>query len=351
MKLGFGLYSHMLNSEGYAFAKQVGATHIVAHLVDYFHQGSASAAANQPVGDEDGWGRAGKNADWFTYDRMRALRMDIESHGLELAAIENFDPTLWHDVLLDGPKRDAQIEQLKTIVRDAGKAGVPAIGYNFSLAGVAGRITGPFARGGAVSVGMEGGDESPVPPGMVWNMRYSDTEVADVSSDVTHDELWDRLTVFLTALVPVAEEAGVRLAAHPDDPPMAKVRQTPRLVYQPHMYQRLIDIAPSRANGLEFCLGTIAEMTEGDPYEAIDTYSKQDRIVYIHLRNVRGHVPNYQETFIDDGDLDIPRALRILYANGYDGVITPDHAPLLTCAAPWHAGMAYAMGYLRAAMH
>jgi mannonate dehydratase len=148
----------------------------------------------------------------------------------------------------------------------------------------------------------------------------------------------------------VAEMAGVTLAAHPDDPPTPTVRGQARLVYQPDMFQRVLDRKPSPANALEFCLGTIAEMTEGDLYAAVDQYSKQGKLAYVHFRNVAGKVPHYRETFVDDGDIDMVRVLRILRSNGYEGVLIPDHTPQMTCAAPWHAGMAYALGYLRAAL-
>ena len=91
-------------------------------------------------------------------------------------------------------------------------------------------------------------------------------------------------------------------------------------------------------------------MTEGDVYDAVDRYSWQGRLAYAHLRNITGKVPHYRETFIDDGDIDMVRVLRILKKNGFDGVIIPDHTPQLTCGAPWHAGMAYALGYLQAAL-
>jgi mannonate dehydratase len=146
----------------------------------------------------------------------------------------------------------------------------------------------------------------------------------------------------------VAEEAGVRLAAHPDDPPLPTLRGHARLVNQPHLYQKLLDIMPSHANALEFCQGTIAEMSEGDVYDAIDRYSKQQAIAYVHLRNVQGKVPDYHEVFIDEGDVDMFKAIEIYHRNGYDGVIIPDHTPQMTCDAPWHAGMAHALGYIRA---
>ena len=148
----------------------------------------------------------------------------------------------------------------------------------------------------------------------------------------------------------IAEKAGVTMAAHPDDTPLPTMRGQPRLVYQPQMYQRLIDLNPSSANKLEFCLGTLAEMTEGDIYDTVDKYSHQGRLAYVHFRNVTGKVPHYRETFVDDGDIDMLRVIRILKANKFEGVLIPDHTPQMTCGAPWHAGMAYAMGYMRAAL-
>lgn len=359
MKLGIGLYRHLLAPEHYRFARQIGCTHVVAHLVDYFRQpgsgepkkapAGGAAADNQPVGSTDGgWGVAGDPDALWSVEELCALRKEIEAEGLVLEAIENFDPAFWYDVLLDGPKRNRQMENLKVLVRNVGAASIPIMGYNFSIAGVAARITGPFARGGAQSVGVDGIDQTPVPAGMIWNMVYDPNAPAGVLPTISSAELWKRLARFLDELVPVAEEAGVVLAAHPDDPPAPQVRGTPRLVYQPQMYQRLLDLKPSRSNALEFCVGSIAEMTEGDVYEATDTYGAQGKLAYVHLRNVRGRVPRYHEVFIDEGDIDVPRIVRILKKNNYDGVLIPDHTPLVECSAPWHAGMAYAIGYIRA---
>jgi mannonate dehydratase len=111
----------------------------------------------------------------------------------------------------------------------------------------------------------------------------------------------------------------------------------------------LLDLAPSKSNSLELCVGTIAEMTEGDVYEAVDRYSRQGKIAYLHLRNVVGKVPYYRETFIDDGEVDMIRILAILQRNRFDGVVIPDHTPQMTCSAPWHAGMAHTLGFILAA--
>lgn len=351
MKLGLGLYRHQLNPEHYRFARQCGCTHLVVHLVDYFRSSHSNQPGDQPVGDDTGWGLAGDPDRLWTVEELQALKQAIEDHDLKLEAIENFDPAHWGDVLLDGPRKQQQLENLKTLIRRIGQVGIPILGYNFSIAGVAGRIKGPFARGGAEAVGMEGPLDTPMPAGMVWNMMVGHAARAgDVVPSATPDQLWQRLADFLNAVMPVAEEAGVTLAAHPDDPPLPTVRGQPRLVYQPHLYQRLLDLQPSPRHALEFCLGTVAEMTEGDVHEAVDTYSRQGKLAYVHCRNVHGKVPHYRETFIDHGDIDMIRILRILKRNGFQGVLIPDHTPLMACSAPWHAGMAYALGYLRGAL-
>jgi mannonate dehydratase len=360
MKLGLGLYRHQLDREHFQFAKQCGCTHLVIHLVDYFRSSRSNRPGDQPVGDDTGWGLAGDPAKLWSYEEIAAIKKEINAAGLELEAIENFDPAHWHDVLLDGPKKLAQIQNLKQLIRNVGRAGVPVFGYNFSIAGVAGRVKGRFARGDAEAVGMDGPFDKPLPNGMVWNMVYDQNPTPGTVPSATPEQLWSRLKFFLDELIPVAEEAGVTLAAHPDDPPLATVRGQPRLVWKPELYQKLIDLKPSPRNALEFCVGTIAEMADSPSpdahlpsasvYAAVETYSRQKKLGYVHLRNVRDKAPYYKETFIDDGDVDVLRVLRILKENNFDGVIIPDHAPQMACGAPWHAGMAYALGFLRAGL-
>ena len=348
MKIGFGLYRHMLNDAHFAFARQCGATHVVAHLCDYFRGNERTSRADQPVGDGTGWGVAEGRV--WTVDELIALRDAMAAHGLKFYAVENFDPAFWSDILFDGPRRDLQLEIVKQVIKNVGAAGVEVFGYNFSLAGVAGRVTSNLARGGAPSVGLDGRNavtESAMPASMAWNMVV-DEDARGTRPSVSRDELWSRLAWFLERILPVAEEAGVRMAAHPDDPPLETVRLQPRLVYQPHLYQRLLDIRPGRSNALEFCVGTIAEMSEGNVYDTIERHARLGQIAYVHLRNVRGRVPNYHETFIDEGDVDVARVIDLLRGAGFDGVVIPDHAPQMQCDAPWHAGMAFAMGYISA---
>jgi mannonate dehydratase len=352
MKLGFNFYRHMLTPENFRFARQCGATHAVIHLVDYFKKKDDDTIINdQPVDNGDGWGVADREEDFlWTLEYMLQLKKELNEYGLEWYAIENFNPAHWYDILLDVPKKKEQIEFLKQIICNMGKAGIPCMGYNFSIAGVTGRVKQSFARGGAESVGMRETNNNPLPEGLVWNMQVDSVNHNVKSGQIMHDELWTRLNWFLNELLPVAEEAGVILAAHPDDPPVPFLRQTPRLVYQPQLYDKLINTVQSTSNQLEFCLGSLAEMTDGDIYDVTEKYSQQQKIGYIHFRNIKGKAPNYREVFIDEGDIDMIKILRILKKNNYQGVLVPDHTPQMSCDAPWHAGMAYAMGYMKAAI-
>ncbi|HEU4642208.1 MAG TPA: mannonate dehydratase [Gemmatimonadaceae bacterium] len=350
MKLGLGLYRGLLTEDNFRFAQQAGVTHLVVHLVNYF----AGANPTLDSGSVDmGWGVTPNRGQLWSYDDLMGIKRSIESHGLVWEAIENFDPAHWHDVLLDGPKKREQLEDLKRTIQMIGKAGIPIMGYNFSIAGVWGWTKGPFGRGGAMSVRYDESaidPQTPMPNGMVWNMVYDPDAPEGTVPPVSSDELWQRLEHFLKEILPVAEESGVKLALHPDDPPAEALRGAARLVNQPHKYQRLIDLVPSPANTLEFCLGSLQEMREGNVYEAIEHYGRQGKIAYIHFRNVRGKVPLYQEVFVDEGDLDMLRVVRTLKSVGYDGVLIPDHTPEMSCDAPWHAGMAYALGYMKAAI-
>ena len=125
MKLGLGLYRHMLTRENFQFARQAGATHIVAHFVDYFRGGGHSQSDDQPLGTDWGWGLAGDPKQLWTLDELVKTRRDVEAAGLKLEAIENFDPAHWGDILLDGPNRAQHIENVKTILRRIGEAGIP----------------------------------------------------------------------------------------------------------------------------------------------------------------------------------------------------------------------------------
>lgn len=333
MKLGLGMHSKMLTPDNLRFARQCGATHIVAHT---------------PFADRR---IPGQFVEPWSFEELVELRKLINDAGLELEAIENFLPVFWSDVLLDGPKKAAQMENLKQIIRNVGRAGIPIFGYNFSLAGVWGRDHGPYARGDADTVAYLDPEQPPIPLGMVWNQVVDPSAPAGNLAPVSQAQLWERYTYFMKAIMPVAEEAGVVMALHPDDPPLPTLRGTARLVYQPRIYQDVFNLYPSANNQAELCLGTVSEMTEGSALDTADTLTAANKAAYIHFRNVRGKVPNYYEVFIDEGDTDMISLLRILHKNNYQGVLIPDHTPSMSCPGPWHAGMAFALGYMRAAMN
>ena len=137
MKSGLGLYPHLLSEENYHFAYQAGATHIVAHLPGFARREGRGLPTEQ----------------MWTLDELAGLKREMNAHGLEFAAIENFEVEHWYDVLLDGPRRDEQIEGLKQLLRNMGELGIGVMGYNFSYANVWGTIRVAEARGGAPSPG------------------------------------------------------------------------------------------------------------------------------------------------------------------------------------------------------
>ena len=350
MYLGLGLYRHMLTRDNFKFAKQAGCSHLIVHLANYY---SEERGIVSTTNDHKNYGAASAQDQIWSLESMLRLQEIASEEGLTIYGIENFSPADWYDVLLDGPKKGLQIEYLKQIIRNTGAAGIRSFGYNFSLAGVWGHQRQTVARGGAVSACFDYESlpkDSRVPDGEIWNMTYREGLPNTYIDDIDHDELWRRYRWFLEELVPVAEEAGVELALHPDDPPMPVLRNTPRLVYKPELYQKGLDLYRSSSNKLEFCMGSIQEMEGSNIYEALENYGSGGHISYVHFRNVIGKVPKYQEVFVDEGDIDMVKALAILKKQNFEGVLIPDHTPELLCAAPWHAGMSYALGYMRAAM-
>lgn len=347
-KLGLGLYKSLLNSRNFDFARQAGATHLVVQLLDYMKGGDNPSLAQNYL---NGWGSTKNQGKLWEYEDLIRLKREIESHGLTWEAIENFDPSHWFDILLDGPKRDQQMNDLKYMVANIGKAGIPIMGYYFSIAGVWGWTNRKYGRGNPMTVGFDADQidiNMPIKKGMVWNMTYDERAPKGNLPTISRAEMWERLSWFLNEILPVAEENGVKMVAHPDDPPLPELRNSARLFYSIAEYEKLLQVSDSPNNGFEFCMGTLQEMPEGDVLQALDKYSANGKIGYIHFRNVKGKVPDYREVFVDEGDLDMAAAIRILKKNDYDGVLIPDHSPAMSCDAPWHAGMAYTMGYMKA---
>ena len=348
MKLGLGLYRQGLTSENFRFARQLGAEALVVHLVNYFEEQQPKIGSGE---HENGLAFCGDDEIW-SEEELSSLVKEAGRHGLKIEAIENFSPNFWYDILLDGPEKEKQMEGLKRLVRNVGRAGIPTIGYNFSIAGLWGWHRAPEARGGAETIVYDESridKDSPIPDGMVWNMRYRPRRSTKNVPSVTRKELWERAEFFLRNLMPAAENEGVVLAAHPDDPPADSLRGCARFINQPGRYFDLFNLVESPNNKAELCLGAVQEMSEGESAcDVLESLLKMDKVAYIHLRNVKGKVPRYREVFIDEGDLDVRRAVSLLKSYDYRGVLIPDHTPDLSCEAPWHAGMAFALGYIKA---
>src|SRR5438552_16778207 len=165
--------------------------------------------------------------------------------------------------------------------------------------------------------------------------------------------MWERVACFLQRVVPVAEECRVRLCGHPHDParPPAGFRGVHRVLGTVAGLKRFVDIVPSKYHGLNFCQGTVAEMLQ-DPgkeiYELIRYFGQRGKIFNVHFRNIKGGYLNFQETFPDDGDVDMLKALRVYREVGYDGMIMPDHVPQMEGDPGQAQAFAFAFGYIQA---
>ena len=276
----------------------------------------------------------------------------LARHGLKIAALENFSPAFWSDILLDGPNRAAQMEGLKRLVRDAGRAGIPVIGYNFSIAGVWGWRKRRAARGGAMTVVMDLTEEernTPIPDGMVWNMRYRDGEPAAAPVTVGEAELWERFAWFLAQTRagggrgggapcgPSRRSAGRVLARHgAAREPAGEIRPAARARAEPTPMRWNFASARSRKCPAATSTRPRATTLAGTRWPTSTSAT------------CAAMCPSYVETFVDDGDVDMAEIVRILRDEGFEGVLVPDHVPELACAAPWHAGHAYTVGYMKA---
>jgi mannonate dehydratase len=191
------------------------------------------------------------------------------------------------------------------------------------------------ARGGALTNAFDESklEELSTPP------KYSSSEA----------DLWRNLEYFLKQVLPVAEESNVKLAMHPDDPPMPFLRGAPQMMHQPEHYERLFNISDSPANGMCFCQGTFSEMGADIP---VLIRRLGSRINYVHFRDVQGVVPSFVETFHDNGQTDMAAAMRAYNEVGFDGPARPDHVPTLDGEEGDGGGYSmlgrlFAVGYLR----
>jgi mannonate dehydratase len=168
---------------------------------------------------------------------------------------------------------------------------------------------------------------------------------------VSEERLWENLKYFLEKVVPVAEQANVKLAMHPDDPPLSPIRGLGRIMRSIDNYQRLLDLAPSPVNGIAFCQGNFTLMTDDLP-GVIRHFGNQKKIFFAHFRDVRGTPEKFVETFHDDGKTDMVACMRAYRDIGFEGVLRPDHVPTMEGDSndnPSYSsiGRLFAIGYIK----
>ena len=314
MRPGFGQFN-TASSEYLRFAAQYGVKDILL---------------NNPILQEE------KPGIWSKKE-LAKLKLSIESYNLQLSAIENVPTHFYDHIMLNGPNKNMQIENMIQNIENMADVGIPIFGYNWMPSHVW-RTNPRHIRGGAIATAFDYESAKNYP--LTHDREYSE------------DEMWESLEEWIKIITPIAEKKNIRLGIHPCDPPVEKLGGIPQLLRSFESYKRLIEIVDSPSNGIEFCQGTFSEMEDakdGGIYEMIDYFSSRKKILYVHFRNVSGTVPKFNEEFINSGYVDMHKAMNIYLKNGYDSFFIDDHVPQTNNDTEWgHAGRAFANGYIQA---
>lgn len=334
IRIGVGQFNE-LTDEKLRFAAQIGATGV---------------QMNTP--------RLPGETHWEEAD-LAALVARTREFGLTFEAIENVPVQFYDKAMLGLPGRDEQIENYAKTIRAVGAAGIPVLGYHFMPNSVWRTEKSALGRGGAGCTAFDQAlvDAAPdrdalrafLPTGLGHQdrmpLRGPDEPI------ITEDEMWDNYAYFIKAVMPVAEQAGVRLALHPDDPPVPVLGGVARLFYRPEGFYKAYEIAGSSpAWALDLCLGCCSEMVGGaqNVRDLIRYFGPKGSLAYIHFRDVQGTVPNFRECFIGEGNFDPAEVMMLLHEVGFDGFLLDDHVPQMDGDTPWnHRGRAHAIGYMQ----
>jgi mannonate dehydratase len=282
----------------------------------------------------------------WSVEGLTKLRERVESFGIKLEAVPLPMSSLYitkaespNIMLGKSPERDREIENICTMIRNCAEAGIPMVKYNLTILGVVRSASTP-GRGGAAYSTFRFREAQQVPPL---------TEAGAVSAE----EMWAHITYFLQRVVPVAAEAKVRMACHPHDPAMPEpkgFRGVHRVLGSVAGLKRFIEIEASPWHGLNFCQGTVSEMLQDPNREIPDViryFGSRKKIFNVHFRNIHGGFLDFQETFPDAGDVDMLAALRTYKEVGYEGMLMPDHVPVIEGDTGGKQAFAFAYGYIR----
>lgn len=286
---------------------------------------------------------------YLTPEDVREMRERFARYDLELTGI-GLGGDCIKNQLLGLPGRDREIENVRTTIQSIGMAYQD--GAQSPVVIIDQRTTYWAPKGPSWHPGYE---RLPVGRGGVLLQTFDSERITGELDDrpageVTRDEVWSRIAYFYERIVPVAEEAKVRLATHPDDPPMATYRGVQQALSNFEGLKRLVELVPSPCNGLLLCLGCMQEAGEDLP-QVIRHFGRAKKIFYVHFRNVVGTVPRYREVFPHEGDGDMVANLRALQEVGYRGYLVPDHHFGLVGDSDWqHCSRAWQVGYLRGLM-
>ncbi|UCG57218.1 MAG: mannonate dehydratase [Phycisphaerales bacterium] len=273
-------------------------------------------------------------------DTLVKVKATYEASGLVIAGVESH-PVAAEKIKLGLPGRDEEIANYCAVIKALGKVGIPMCCYNF-MAGIGWyrtRVDIP-ERGGALA--------------SEFDNRVAEQQGLTKWGKISKDKIWDNLTYFLQRIIPVAEKAGVKMALHPDDPPLSPLRGIGRILTSGEAFRRVLRIVPSPVNGIAFCQANFKLM--GDDIRALVTeFGGQGKIFFVHLRDVTGTREHFRETFHDNGPTNMAEMLRLYHEVGFRGPIRPDHAPTLADESnqrPGYAmqGKVFAIGYIKGIM-
>jgi len=242
-------------------------------------------------------------------------------------------------VQLGQPGRDQDIEVYCRFLQNLGRLEIPVASYDFHPANT--YTTNYVQRRNYTAREFD------------LNDFRSKVEKRAFEREYSAEDIWSNYTYFMKAVLPVAAESGVRLALHPDDPPLGRMNGVAKIFTDYNGYHRAEQIAgQSRHWGLTFCIGTWSEGGDRmgkNVFEMIQDFGGRGKIFEVHFRNVSGPLPHFVETFPDDGYMNMYQVMKALQQAGFNGVAEPDHVPKLTGdTGLLRAGTAYCIAYMRA---